>query len=448
MTTLPAATPSGDRQPYGDRRQGRRRHWALLFVAVCLAATNLRMTITGVGPLLDDIAADQGVSPAVLGLLASIPMVVWGLVSPLAQGFAARIGLDPAVAWSLVVLIAGTVWRSLPGSPLNLWLGTALIGVALAIANVLLPATIKRDFGSRVPLVMGLYSTLLSGTAAIGAGIVAPIAHAELPSGEPLGWRIALLATGTMALPALIVWLWASRRRRADPAPAAGVDAASSRTPASAGASDGTAPAARSAAPARPARLGLRIWRDPVAWAIALYMGTQSSTFYIWATWLSPIDLSRGQDPITAGFNVMVYHVCGMIGSLVAPFISRGAMRRILPVLLPIGAGIGAAGLILVPSALPLWLVVCGLTSGCALSITLTFMVTRASDAASAAATAGMSQSVGYGLSALGPILFGWLHGISGEWGLPLVVLLVGIFVQLLAGISLSRERMVFGPRV
>jgi CP family cyanate transporter-like MFS transporter len=102
----------------------------LLFVAVCLVAINMRMTITGVGPLLEDIAADQGVSPASLGLLASIPLLAWAVVSPLAQGLAARIGLNPAVGWSLVVLTIGTVWRSLPGSLSNLWLGTALVGAA------------------------------------------------------------------------------------------------------------------------------------------------------------------------------------------------------------------------------------------------------------------------------------------------------------------------------
>ena len=120
-----------------------RRPWALLFVAVCLVAVNLRMTITGVGPLLEQIAAEQRVSPATLGALASVPLLAWGLFSPLAQGLSARLGLSRAVSGSLVVLALGTVWRSLPGPSANLWLGTALIGFGLAIGNVLMPAVIK-----------------------------------------------------------------------------------------------------------------------------------------------------------------------------------------------------------------------------------------------------------------------------------------------------------------
>ena len=93
-----------------------RHPWVLLFVAVCLVAANLRMTITGVGPLLDQIAEDQRVSPAALGALASVPLLAWGLFSPLAQGISARVGLSRAISWALLVLALGTVWRSLPGS--------------------------------------------------------------------------------------------------------------------------------------------------------------------------------------------------------------------------------------------------------------------------------------------------------------------------------------------
>lgn len=407
--------------------------WALLFVAVCLVAVNMRMTITGVGPLLDEIAADQGVTPASLGFLASIPLLTWAVVSPAAQALSARIGPNAAVAGSLAALTLGTVWRSLPGPQANLWLGTALVGAALAVANVLLPATIKRDFGGRVPLVMGAYSTLLSGAAAVGAGMVAPIAHASMASGEPVGWRIALLTTGAMVPPALVMWVVATRRAQHR----GGGETTSVSATVEGEPSPGTA-----------SRLGSRIWRDPVAWSIAVYMGTQSSTFYVWATWLAPLDLSRGSDPVTAGLHVMVFHVCGMFGSLSAPFISRGAMRRILPVLLPVIAAAGAVGLILAPAALLAWLILSGFSAGCALTVSLTLMAQRSTDAATAAATSGMSQSVGYLIAAVGPVLFGVLYGATGSWIPPLFVILAGVGLQFCAGLLLARERMVFGSGI
>ncbi len=71
-------------------------------------------------------------------------------------------------------------------------------------------------------------------------------------------------------------------------------------------------------------------------------------------------------------------------------------------------------------------------------------MAQRASDTATAGALSGMSQSFGYLIAGLGPILFGWLYELSGSWGVSLIALLIGIALQLGAGIALLRERMVF----
>ncbi|KKI21682.1 MULTISPECIES: MFS transporter [unclassified Leucobacter] len=404
------------------------RHWIALFVTVCLVALNMRMTITGVGPLLDEIAASQGTTPAALGLLASIPLIAWGLVSPLAHGLATRIGTDAAVAWSLLVLAAGTVWRSLPGPSLNLWLGTCLIGAALAVANVLLPVTIRRDFGSRIPLVMGVYSALLGGAAAISAGLVVPISRLAPAGGESLGWRIALLASGLVVPIALVAWAVTHRR---------GILGGR-----------GAARAATGAETPSDEQVGRRIWRDPLAWWIAIYMGMQSWNFYVFATWLAPIELSRSVPPVAAGIDVMLFHVCGVLGSLAAPFLARTRLRAILPIVPPILCVIGSVGIVLLPDAVPaLWLALAGLSCGSALSISLTLMAQRAASHAASSALSGMAQSVGYLLAGLGPILFGLAHELTGGWLLPLAVVLLASATGIVAGLAVRGERRVLDPR-
>ncbi len=92
-----------------------------LLVAVLLIALNLRPTITGVGPFLKQIAEDLGTSEAALGALAAVPLIAFAVVSPFAHGISARFGMPRAVQWSLVLMGAGTVWRSLPGPAANLW---------------------------------------------------------------------------------------------------------------------------------------------------------------------------------------------------------------------------------------------------------------------------------------------------------------------------------------
>lgn len=405
---------------------GTSRSWVPLFITVCLVAVNMRMSITGAGPMLDSIAKDEGANPATLGLLASIPLLAWAVISPLAQSLADRIGLNAAVSWSLAGLFAATIWRSLPGSPLNLWLGTALIGIALAIANVLLPAAVKRDFGNRVPLVMGAYSALIGMSGALGAAMVAPIAQLQPSGGDPLGWRWALLATGATVPLALVAWIVVNRGRQRSVLAASDAGSATQATHGN----------------------SRRVWRDPVAWWIALYMGSQSWVFYIHAMWLSPIDLSRGTDPISAGFHVTFFHVFGIIGSLLAPLVMRGSLRRPVPALVPFVGLIGGSGIVFMPEALFLWLAMAGLTCGASLSIALTFIAQRSSSTEIAGAVSGMSQSFGYLVAGVGPILFGWLYGLSGAWVLPLAVLVLGAAMQAIAGVALLRERMTLSGEI
>lgn len=412
------------------------RPWALMFAAVCLVAANMRTTIMGVGPLLEQIAVDQDASPAALGALASVPLVAWALISPLAHGLSSRLGLTRAVTWSLLVLLIGTVWRSLPGAPANLWLGTALIGASLAIGNVLLPAVIKREFARRIPLVMGVYSALLSGVSSVAAGLAVPISRLGAEDHE-LGWRLALLCSGALLPLAIIVWIVAntrSSRRAASTAGPGGKPGAEPDTGSNAIPSTRRSPETDA---------GRRIWADGVAWLVALYMGAQSAVFFTLAAWIAPIGSSFGRSAVSAGFDVMLYQMLGVGGTMLVPLMFRSRLRRWWPAILPLFTSTASIGIVTTPDLMPLWIVLGGPASGAALSLSLTLMAVRARDANAASALSGMAQSVGYLLAAIGPVLFGWLHEISGDWIVPLGLILVMAALQLAAGIAVGRDRFV-----
>lgn len=409
-----------------------RRPWVLLFIAVCLVAANMRMTITGVGPLLEQIAADQGVPTATLGALGSTPLIAWAIFSPFAHWFSTRVGLSQAVSWSLVVLAAGTVWRSLPGASLNLWLGTALIGVGLAIANVLMPAAIKRDFPRRLALVMGAYSALLGGIGAVMTGLAVPISQITV-DGEALGWRFALLISGALLPLALGVWMWSHRGARARVAAAFDGGSASphSQTPPL------PANAARTRGTAR------RIWGDPLAWLVSLYMGMQSIVFYVISTWFAPYETALGRSPAAAGLDLMVYQLFGIVGSMLLPLFLRGRWDRWMPAIVPAIGLIAWLGIPLVPALMPVWIVLGGTLSGSSLTMALTLMAQRARTENHASALSGMAQALGYAISAIGPIAFGWIHAFSGSWVLPFVVIWAGGAMQLVIGLAVGRPRFV-----
>ncbi|HCA2958064.1 TPA: MFS transporter, partial [Klebsiella pneumoniae] len=121
------------------------RRPALLIAGILLIATTLRVVFTGAAPLLDAIRSDYGLTTAQTGLLTTLPLLAFGLVSPLAAGVARRFGMERSLLLAMLLICAGIALRSLPSAAL-LFIGTAVIGCGIALGNVLLPGLIKRDF--------------------------------------------------------------------------------------------------------------------------------------------------------------------------------------------------------------------------------------------------------------------------------------------------------------
>ena len=258
---------------------------------------------------------------------------------------------------------------------------------------------------------MPIYTAILAGTGAIASGLVVPISHIGAP-GDEWGWRLALLTTGILIVPGIVMWFIATRRTGSDRS-----DAAS----------------------AQPRVRG--IWRDPIAWLVALYMGFQGAAFYMLVTWLSPLSISIGTSEVQAGVEVMIMQLVALTGSLSVPFLLRGKGRRRLPAIIPIPGLVGIVGLMLWPQAAWLWAAMFGYASGAMFAISMWLMADRARGAGAATALSGMAQSIGYLIAGLGPIAFGALHTWTGGWTLPLVLDLVCLVALIIIGILLREQR-------
>ena len=403
----------------------------LVLVAILLIAANLRATITGVGPLLKQIAGDLGTTEAALGLLAAIPLIAFAVVSPLAHGLSARFGVNAVVLASLIGLGAGTVWRSVPGPEANVWAGTVLLGAALAVGNVLLPAVIRKDFSDRVPTVTSLFTAFLSGAGALASGIVVPVSEIDA-GGEDLGWRWALLSTGVLLPLAVAAWV-AGVVLRPTPDGVGGSGSLPSRR----------APQAETEPPA--GRLG--IWGDAVAWQVLAYMGAQAMTFYMMVTWLAPLAQSVGRGDVVAGVDVMMLQATSLLGSLSVPLLLRGRLARWVPCLIPVLGLAAITGLVAAPAPFLVWVLLYGLSSGASLATSFSLFSLRARTHASASRLSGMAQSGGYAIAAVGPVAFGGLLALSGGWLLPLMFVALVLVVQIVVGLFVGRQRPVFARR-
>ena len=106
-------------------------------VGLLAISLNLRAAVSSIGPVIDDIRADLGFSAAAASLLTTIPVVAFGIFAFAVPGLSKRLGMHRLLGLVLVVLAAGILLRSVPGLAL-LFLGTCLVGAAIAVGNVVL----------------------------------------------------------------------------------------------------------------------------------------------------------------------------------------------------------------------------------------------------------------------------------------------------------------------
>jgi CP family cyanate transporter-like MFS transporter len=379
----------------------------LLVLGIVLLAANLRPALTGVAPLIGQIRADTGMSNGVAGLLTTLPLLAFGLLSPVAPRVARRFGMERVLLAGLLVLVAGILLRW-AGSVAALFLGTVVLGAAIAVANVLLPSLVKREFPEQAGLMTSVYTTSLGISAAFAAGVSVPLAQLA-----GIGWRGALAVWAVPALFACVAWL-----------PQLG------RTDLPAEPSPRSSPGVRD------------LWRSPLAWQVTLFMGLQSLAYYVTLTWLPEILQSEGMDAARAGWMLGLSQAVAIVTMFLAPMIAGMRPSQRIVVVVAVGtSGVGVLGLLVAGStASTLWVVLLGLGQGASFSLALTFFALRSPDPGHAAALSGMAQSVGYLLAAGGPVLFGVLRDVTGAWKVPLALLLTVTICLLIAGIGAARD--------
>lgn len=403
-----------------------RKATAAWCIVVLLIASCLRPALTTVGPVLHQIGDDTGLGAGGLGLIGALPLLAFAVLSPLVALPAQRIGIERVVLIALVVLSLGILLRSTPGIIL-LWLGTALIGVGLAIGNVLVPVIVKRDFSRHVALMTGIYTAVLSTGAATASGLTAPLSH-SLPG----GWRSALALWAIVPIVAGIWWALLTRRARRQEYERSGsvLQAAT-----------GSLQVVPSPVEPRGSRR-VSLWRHPIAWQITLFMGLQSLLFYTAANWLPTIEATIGFTPAQSGFHLFLMQIVGILGNLSVSFFAgiRSSQSWLAMILAGFLVAAVAGGLIFPPAA-PLWACFIGIGCGGSFSLAMTMIGYRTNNYAQTMKLSGMAQCLGYLMAALGPLLAGGFANLAGGWSTVLFVLLALTLVHFVAGALAGRDR-------
>lgn len=397
-----------DQQQMRTRQQG----GVFLLISLLLIGSNLRAPLTSVGSLVPSIREQLEMSHTAVGLITTVPLIAFALVSPFAPKLANRFGMERMIFISMMILVVGICLRSVTGVS-TLFIGTALIGVAISFGNVLIPGFVKMSFPFRIGLTTGLYAVFMNIFGSLASGVSVPLSNIG-----SFGWQGALGAWIVLAIIALVAWYPHVKN-----------------------------PTPRLTVPVESTKKKTNMWTSITAWQVTIFMGLQSLIFYTTLAWLPEILQLMGYSSSEAGWMLSLMQFSLIPFTFIIPIIA-GKMdnQKLLSALTGIVFMLGTVGLLSGISSLVVGSVILlGVGCGSAFSLSMMFFTLRTKDGYAASELSGMAQSFGYLLAACGPVLFGLLHDLTGSWTTPLALLCLIAVIILISGLLAGRRVVIDG---
>lgn len=394
---------------YENKKISLNKHILLFVGAVVFIAATLRAPLTSVGPILSFIRDDLGISNTLGGLLTTIPLLAFALISPFAPKAAQKLGIEWTLFYSMILLTLGIALRS-SGTTEMLFLGTAMIGIAIAFGNVLMPSLFKLRFPLHIGLLTAIYTVSMNLSSGLSAGISYPITNMRF------GWQGGLAVSIFITFIALLLLL-----------PQLKGDKVALSTY-----SD--------------KKLGWGIFfRSKLAWAVMFSMGLQSFVFYSTAAWIPEIYISQGMEAKNAGWLVSVMQISQIPMTFITPIIAS-KLKDQRPIFIVFTAFylIGFIGMLMEWSDYAvIWMMFIGFAGGSSFSLVMVLFNLRTKTAYEAAELSGFAQSLGYLFAAIGPACFGLLKDMTGSFFVPNIIFIFIAISLLLAGMIAGQNKFI-----
>lgn len=379
----------------------------MILLGILFISFNLRAPITAVGSVVEMIQNEYHLSNAAAGFITTLPLVAFAVVSPFVSTISEKIGHAKTMMLGLLLILGGEVCRSYTGA-LGLFAGTAIIGVGIAIGNVIIPGIIKLYFSEKVGFVTSIYTSGMCIFAAVGAGVSVPLAK-----GMNLGWKNTLCVWFFLTLVTIVIWLPQIREK------------------------------SQSSSKAKGKTNGPSIWKSPLAWWVTLFMGTQSLLFYSLVAWLPTIVTSKGLTEAFAGNMALLFQLMAIPATLVIPTLCdrlSDQRKLVYAVCVIYAAGMTLFLTMTAPAMITLAVVLMSIGMGGSISLSIAFISLRSPNSQRAAELSGMSQSAGYLFAALGPIVTGYIYDMKSTWSIPVTLFIILIVFLAFCGTFAGRN--------
>lgn len=356
---------------------------SLFFVpGIILIGVSLRTPFTVLPIILGNISQGLEVEVSSLGVLTSLPLLMFTLFSPFSTRLAQKIGLEHLFTYSLFFLTIGSLIR-LINLPL-LYLGTLMVGASVAVINVLLPSLIQANQPKKIGFLTTLYVTSMGIATALASYLAVPITQAS-------SWKGLILLLTLLCLATFLVWLPNHRYNHR-------------------------------LAPQTKQKSQIKVMRNKQVWAIIIFSGFQSLIFYTVMTWLPTMSIHAGLSSHEAGLLTSILSLISIPFSMTIPSLTTSLStrnRQLMLTLVSLAGVVGISMLFFPINNFIYWLAI-HLLIGTATSALFPYLMVNFSLKTSApektAQLSGLSQTGGYILVAFGPTLFGYSFDLFHSW--------------------------------
>ncbi|MDG3131746.1 MFS transporter [Streptococcus suis] len=382
-----------------------KKYSPFMIAGVVMLGVVMRAPFTALPAILTDVATGLGVPVSSLGILTSIPLVMFALCSSLAPRMATKFGLEKLMAMVLLVMVIGSGIRIF--NLTTLFIGTILLGITTAFINVLLPSIVTTHFPEKIGFYTTIYVTLMGVAATVASMVAVPIT-------STYSWQTFIYLLTGFVLVAFLIWLPNIRQNYKLE------NHQSEETTSS-------------------------IWKNKAALAFLMFGGLQSVLFYTEITWLPTISQSVGFSKAEAGLMAGLFNFTAIPISMIIPAIlSRQSkeMRRNTMLAISSLSLFGLGMMVFIPTNFFLWAVLHIVLSSSNAALFPYMMLSftlKTSNGHATAQLSGMVQTGGYLIAAFGPGVLGYSFPIFGSW-LPLIVALVVVTVFMMWSIVLIEK--------
>ena len=377
----------------------------IVFIALLLTILVMRGPITCVGAVADEVIRALDIGYPAYGFLSALPIACFGLFCAVAPTMSKRFGLLTTVLICLVLILLGTAGRLIFSYTVMLT-ATALIGIGIAVLNVLMPVLLRDYFPNNIPLVMGVFTGFIGFSGSIGAYFSVPLFNAFDSLSAPLGLWVIMATLG------LIAWFLAPRGKKISVAGGA---------------------------------FQWSLLRKPLTWAVIFVMGMQSLTIYTTVAWLPTILSTQGFSASTAGLGSAVFLLVSAPASIMtAAFIKAVRSERTAAAMMTVSFALGIVLWLMGGAWSFVGCVLAGIPQGITFSMAMILMAQKTNNLSELLVISSLSQGIGYILAGFGPFICGLLYQGDGRWGSVVAFMLAAVFLWGAAALYAFGNRKLF----